>query len=53
MAPPKGVGLGVELDREQLGKLHENYLRGEGRVRDDTAEMQKRGPYYLPLRPRW
>jgi glucarate dehydratase len=53
MEPPKGVGLGVELDREQLGKLHENYQRGEGRVRDDTAEMQKRDPYYLPLRPRW
>jgi len=53
MEPPQGIGLGVELDREQLGKLHENYQRGAGRVRDDTAEMQKRDPYYLPLRPRW
>ncbi len=53
MEPPAGPGLGVELDREQLAKLHENYQRGDWRARDDTAEMLKRDPYYLPLRPRW
>jgi glucarate dehydratase len=53
MEPPQGIGLGVELDREQLGKLHENYKSGDRRMRDDTAEMQKRDPYFLPLRPRW
>lgn len=53
MAPPAGPGLGVELDPARLAALHENYRRGDFRVRDDTAEMQKRDPYYLPLRPRW
>jgi glucarate dehydratase len=53
LTPPSGPGLGVELDREQLGKLHENYRRGDWRTRDDTAEMLKRDPYYLPMRPRW
>lgn len=52
MEPLQGDGLGVELDREQLGKPRENYKRGVWRVRDDTAEMQKRDPYFLPLRPR-
>jgi glucarate dehydratase len=53
MEPPAGPGLGVELDREQLEKLHEHFRRGEWRTRDDTAEMLKRDPYYLPFRPRW
>jgi glucarate dehydratase len=53
MAPPDGPGLGVEIDRQRLGALHENYQRQAGASRDDTAEMQKRDPYYLPLRPRW
>ena len=53
MEPPVGPGLGVELDREQLEKLHEHFRRGEWRTRDDTAEMLKRDPYYLPFRPRW
>lgn len=50
---PSGPGLGVELDRERLAAFHENYQRGDWRARDDTAEMVRRDPYYLPLRPRW
>lgn len=50
---PSGPGLGVELDRERLAGFHENYQRGDWRARDDTAEMVRRDPYYLPLRPRW
>ncbi len=53
MTPPNGPGLGVEIDHERLGTLNEAYKRGAGTARDDTAEMQKRDPYYLPLRPRW
>jgi len=53
MAPPEGPGLGVELDRASLDALHENFSRFAGAGRDDTAEMQKRDPYYLPMRPRW
>jgi glucarate dehydratase len=53
LTPPSGPGLGVELDRERLAILNENYQRGDWRARDDTAEMLKRDPYYLPLRPRW
>jgi glucarate dehydratase len=53
MTPPSGPGLGVELDLDQVAKLHENYQRGEWRTRDDSAEMLKRDPYFLPMRPRW
>ena len=53
MRPPDGPGLGVEIDQERLGTLNESYKRGQWRTRDDTAEMQKRDPFYLPLRPRW
>ena len=53
MAPPDGPGLGVEIDQERLAVLNENYQRGDWRTRDDTAEMIKRDPYYLPFRPRW
>jgi len=53
LRPPSGSGLGVDIDPERLGVLNESYKRGEWRTRDDTAEMQKRDPFYLPLRPRW
>ena len=41
LTPPPGPGLGVTLDREALGRLHENYLRCGIRVRDDASEMRK------------
>ena len=53
MTPPDGPGLGVEIDQDRLAALNENFKRGDWRTRDDTAEMLKRDPYYLPFRPRW
>ena len=41
---PSGPGLGVELDREALGALHEQYLRAGLVVRDDALEMRKIDP---------
>ncbi|MFW5738445.1 MAG: enolase C-terminal domain-like protein [Spirochaetota bacterium] len=37
-------GLGVELDRDALSRLHENYLRSGLTDRDDEAQMQKIHP---------
>ncbi|MFN8471734.1 MAG: enolase C-terminal domain-like protein [Anaerolineae bacterium] len=53
LEPRNAPGLGVELDRERLAALHETYERGDWRSRDDTAEMVRRDPFYLPFRPRW
>ncbi len=39
-------GLGVELDRDALARLHENYVASGLTERDDAAEMQK-------IRPGW
>ncbi|GAA4459734.1 glucarate dehydratase family protein [Phytohabitans houttuyneae] len=53
VAVPDGPGLGVELDRDTLARLHENYLRCGVRVRDDTAYMRTFDPAFRKLRPRW
>jgi glucarate dehydratase len=50
---PDGPGLGVELDRDALGALHERYLRCGIRNRDDTGYMQRIDPSYQAKRPRW
>ncbi len=50
---PDGLGLGVELDRDALGALHEQYLRSGIRTRDDTAYMCRCDPTYRRLQPRW
>ena len=42
VAVPTGPGLGVELDRDALGRLHEQYTRSGLTVRDDVAEMHRR-----------
>jgi glucarate dehydratase len=44
VAVPSGPGLGVELDRDALGALHEQYLRAGLTARDDAAEMRKIEP---------
>jgi glucarate dehydratase len=44
VAVPDGPGLGVELDRDALGALHEQYLRAGLTVRDDAAQMRKIEP---------
>jgi glucarate dehydratase len=50
---PAGPGLGVTLDEDRVAKYHEEYLRGAVRRRDDTAELIKRDPTWLPVTPRW
>jgi glucarate dehydratase len=50
---PDGPGLGVELDRDALGALHEQYLRCGIRNRDDTGYMRRIDPSYEFRRPRW
>ncbi len=50
---PDKAGLGVELDRDVLARLHENYLRCGIRERDDTAYMRTVDPAYERRRPRW
>ncbi|GGP40491.1 glucarate dehydratase family protein [Saccharothrix coeruleofusca] len=50
---PDRPGLGVELDRDALARLAENY-RGCGIVqRDDTGYMRTVDPTYERKRPRW
>ena len=53
LAPPPGPGLGVTLDREQLARLHRNYLDCGIRVRDDAKEMRKHQPAFDDRRPRF
>jgi glucarate dehydratase len=50
---PAGPGLGVQLDRDALGRLHEQYLRCGLRNRDDTGYMQRIDPGYERKLPRW
>ncbi len=53
LAVPEGPGLGVELDKERVQVLAENYIRLQEGERDDAAEMRRRSPDWVPLRPRW
>ena len=53
VAVPSGPGLGVELDRDQLGVLHEQYVRCGVRRREDTAYMQSIEPSFTPNTARW
>ncbi|MFE0458310.1 glucarate dehydratase family protein [Kitasatospora sp. NPDC058965] len=50
---PRGPGLGVELDRDALARLHEQYLSCGLRDRDDTGYMQRVDPTYVRKSPRW
>lgn len=50
---PRGPGLGVELDREALARLHEQYLACGLQFRDDELEMQKVEPGWRRVIPRW
>jgi glucarate dehydratase len=50
---PGRPGLGVELDRDALGRLHEQYLACGLRNRDDTGYMQRIVPGYERRQPRW
>jgi glucarate dehydratase len=53
VAVPSGPGLGVELDRAALKKLHETYLACGLRKRDDEVEMQKYHPEWKFEKVRW
>lgn len=46
-------GLGIELDRAALAKLHANYLRCGLTKRDDEVEMQKVQPGWKFQATRW
>ncbi|TDW81776.1 glucarate dehydratase [Kribbella pratensis] len=50
---PRGPGLGVELDVEALGALHEQYLACGIRRRDDTTYMRTVDPGFSPNTARW
>jgi glucarate dehydratase len=50
---PRGPGLGVELDRDALARLHEQYLACGLRNRDDTGYMQRVVPGFERKQPRW
>ena len=50
---PKGPGLGVELDRVALAKLHQNYLDCGLTKRNDEVEMQKVNPGWKFKSVRW
>jgi glucarate dehydratase len=53
LAPPKGAGLGIELDRAALAKLHETYIQCGLTKRDDEIEMQKVQPGWKFSPERW
>ncbi|MFI0724459.1 glucarate dehydratase family protein [Streptomyces sp. NPDC021224] len=50
---PRTPGLGVELDRDALARLHEQYVRCGLRNRDDTGYMRRIDPSYEKKSPRW
>lgn len=50
---PTAPGLGIELDRERLAKLHKLYIDCGIRKRDDTTYMRKFQPDFVPKTPKW
>ena len=46
-------GLGVELDRDQLARLHEQFLSCGLRQRDDVGQMRKDRPDWKAVKPRF
>lgn len=50
---PSAPGLGVELDRNQLAALHEQYLACGIRSRDDLGQMRKYDPAFTGATPRF
>lgn len=50
---PTAPGLGVELDRDALARLHEQYLKSGMLNRDDTGYMKRIQPEYELRNPRW
>ncbi|KAL3452242.1 enolase C-terminal domain-like protein [Aspergillus insuetus] len=50
---PTAPGLGVELDRQKLARLHKQYIDCGIRKRDDTTYMRRFKPEFSPHIPRW
>ena len=50
---PEGPGLGVEIDRDALDRLHEQYLKCGVRRRDDISHMRLVHPEWTGKRPRF
>lgn len=50
---PTAPGLGVRLDPDALGSLHEQYVKCGIRNRDDTGYMRRLNPGYERTEPRW
>ncbi|SAK59253.1 mandelate racemase/muconate lactonizing protein [Caballeronia glebae] len=50
---PTTPGLGVELDREKLAELHEQYKTCGVRNRDDLSQMRKYQPDFTGKNPRF
>lgn len=50
---PTAPGLGVELDRDAVARLHKTYLQCGITTRDDTGYMQRIDPSYRLQQPRW
>jgi glucarate dehydratase len=53
VAVPTGPGLGVSLDRDRLGELHELYLSCGVRRREDTVYMRSVQPGFEVNTSRW
>lgn len=49
----KTPGLGLEIDQDQLGKLHEQFLSCGIRSRDDVKQMQRYKPDWKTVKPRY
>lgn len=50
---PDGPGLGVTINRAELDRLHQNYLKSGLSFRNDEAEMQKIEPGWKFKATRW
>jgi glucarate dehydratase len=53
VAVPAGPGLGVELDRDALARLNEQYRRAGLSMRDDVTEIRKTIPDWRPHKGDW
>jgi glucarate dehydratase len=53
LSVPTGPGLGVELDRDALARLNEQYERCGIRVRDDASAMRRHDPTWVRRKPRF
>ena len=49
----RGPGLGIELDRESLVRLHENFLKSGLTERNDEQQMRKIKPGWTSQKTRW